>query len=412
VDGADTNLRLEDRRQSASRIGAPEAALPLRSPERGARVALGEEPLRSTSPLVVQGTCYAIFAYELGFSVDLDAAERLVTSLTQREVIRHQHRAPTYFRFQPPPLRVTRPAEPFRLSGFTSAGSVDALVFDFGAASISYAIPLQGPLDALLDLSNALYDNEELLGNSRQQVQSLLEAIRPAVGKPRIGEMVEDYVIYQFELPGAPDARGLLEQQGALLAGVLRSDRGPLSEQEVQEALSQRITYRPDDLAIVDWNGALLVGRDTDDLRSVLEFANVELLELRYLDHQLDQALDESARTLARRSWRTIMSPASDLRRIAELQTEGALLFESINNSLKLLGDQYLARLYRMASQRSHANEWDASILRKLETLESIYQKLAERRSNRRMEVLEWIIILLIAISIGLPFLPWMPGYH
>jgi uncharacterized Rmd1/YagE family protein len=43
---------------------------------------------------------------------------------------------------------------------------------------------------------------------------------------------------------------------------------------------------------------------------------------------------------------------------------------------------------------------WDASITRKLRTLESIYEKLAAQAAARRMEVLEWIIIVLIGLSI------------
>ncbi len=35
-----------------------------------------------------------------------------------------------------------------------------------------------------------------------------------------------------------------------------------------------------------------------------------------------------------------------------------------------------------------------------------LYQKLADEQASRRMEVLEWIVIILIAVSIVLPFLP------
>jgi len=48
----------------------------------------------------------------------------------------------------------------------------------------------------------------------------------------------------------------------------------------------------------------------------------------------------------------------------------------------------------------------DASSRRKLETLESIYGKMSGRATTRRMEVLEWIIIVLIAVSIALSFFP------
>jgi uncharacterized Rmd1/YagE family protein len=58
-----------------------------------------------------------------------------------------------------------------------------------------------------------------------------------------------------------------------------------------------------------------------------------------------------------------------------------------------------------MAGRRFHLSEWDASIGRKLQTLESIYQKVSDRAATRRMEVLEWIIIVLIAVSIFLPML-------
>jgi uncharacterized Rmd1/YagE family protein len=36
---------------------------------------------------------------------------------------------------------------------------------------------------------------------------------------------------------------------------------------------------------------------------------------------------------------------------------------------------------------------------------------MADNAGNRRMEILEWIIIILIAISIILPFIPGFPGY-
>jgi uncharacterized Rmd1/YagE family protein len=56
--------------------------------------------------------------------------------------------------------------------------------------------------------------------------------------------------------------------------------------------------------------------------------------------------------------------------------------------------------VYRLASQRFHLQAWDAGILRKLQALEDIYDKMIDRAATRRMEVLEWVIILLIALEI------------
>jgi len=70
------------------------------------------------------------------------------------------------------------------------------------------------------------------------------------------------------------------------------------------------------------------------------------------------------------------------------------------------VGDQYLARVYSLTSRRFHLSAWDASITRKLQTIDSIYAKMADRASSRRMEILEWIIIVLIAVSIGVSLVP------
>ena len=84
---------------------------------------------------------------------------------------------------------------------------------------------------------------------------------------------------------------------------------------------------------------------------------------------------------------------------------------QNATGALKLVGDQYLARVYRLASQRFHLERWDAGILRKLETLNSIYGKMSDQAATRRMEVLEWIIIILIAVSIAVMFVPGTAGH-
>ena len=251
-----------------------------------------------------------------------------------------------------------------------------------------------------------------LRADSRRWVESLLAAIAPAVTRPGLTDFVETYVIFEigaFTPPCAPAA--LYTTYGQEVARILRSERAALSDQEVDDAVGHRISFGSEDVTLIDWDAALIADRDADDVRAVLEFANVELLEMRYLDQQLDDALDESYDTLSRRDglWLPGVTRA-DLRRIGQLQVDNAVLFEGVNNALKLLGDQYLARVYRLVSERFHLAEWDASILRKLQTLESIYQKLSDQSANRRTEALEWIIIALIAAEILIPFVPGLVG--
>jgi uncharacterized Rmd1/YagE family protein len=51
--------------------------------------------------------------------------------------------------------------------------------------------------------------------------------------------------------------------------------------------------------------------------------------------------------------------------------------------------------------------------LRKLDTIEDFYQQLNASAAGRRMEVLEWNIIILIALGIIMPFIPGLlPNLH
>lgn len=361
---------------------------------------------------IEQGMAHVFFAYDVGLSIDLDKAEQGITTAKYRKTIQHKRRAPRYFEYDPPPLRASLDIEPLSIGSFNTLAAVEATIHDFGAISVEYRIALQGPLDGLLDLSDDLYDNERLLADSRARVEQLLTMIQPAVNKPAISGLVEDYVIYNIgALREGEHCQRVLAEQAPLLAKILRAEREGLSQQEIQEALACRLSFGEDDLVVVDWIAAILFDENADDVRAVLEFSNIELLEMRCLDRQLDTALDESYQALYRKpaSWlRLLGARDKDLQRVAELQVDGALLFEGVHNAIKLLGDQYLARVYRATSKRLHLHEWEAGILRKLQALESIYQKLSDHHAHWRMEVLEWIIIILIALSIVLAF---YPGY-
>lgn len=376
-------------------------------------IPLGDLPAAEilTSPaswVIQRGAASAVFIYDVGFSIDLDRAQTLITDSKHRESFKRTRRAPKYFEFESPPLRIEQAAAPQTLGRFATQPMVEVRIYDFGAMAVEFDVPLSGPFVDLLDLSEALYDNLPLLEASRAVVDALSRSIAPAISKLEISDRVEDYVVFQIEhLHPAAASHELVARAPELLAQILRAERGPLARQEIDDALACHIAFSPEDMVLIDWNSAILFDREPDDVRAVLEFANVELLEMRLLDHRLDQALDRATKILAHSRGLTaaaLGTPGADLHHITEMQMDAALLYEAVNNSLKLLGDPYLARVSRLAAQRLHLNDWDASILRKLQTLESVYQKMSDRNATRRLELLEWIIIILIAVSIVLPF--------
>ncbi|MGE3110045.1 MAG: hypothetical protein AB7G11_12585 [Phycisphaerales bacterium] len=375
---------------------------------------------------IERGVCHVMFAYDVGMSINLPEAERVLVAAARPETIRHTRRTPEYFGFENPPVRVPQACGPLSLGPYQTAESVEIALFEFGAVSVKYSIPIRGEMEDLLELTDRLYENAALRADSLSRVQRLVRDVASAIAKPRIAEFVEDYSIIHVISTRENRSRGFVERMvgdaASLSARVLRAERGELSRDEITDAMGARICFSPDDVLIVDWNGALMVGEQMDDVIAVLEYANVELLEMRYLDHRLDSAMERTSgarTTRGLRAWWPASlgggagggggggGGAATFRALAELQVDGARLFEEVNNALKLLGDQYLARVYRLASQRLHLPEWDAAILRKLNTIESIYQKMNDFRTARRLETLEWIVILLIAVEVVLSLVRW-----
>lgn len=377
----------------------------------------------------VTGVCFIFFAFDIAFAIDLDAAERRIAHIRPlaatasraaestgvgapgRISLARRRKAPSHFEYRPAPLRAAHRGEAIDLNGFSADPVAECTLFDFGAVSIAYRVPVDCPLEDLRALSERTYDNQRLVEDARRRAIEVIQILGDALSRPSplpaVHPAVEDYVIFHLQRPIAAPA-AMLASQRATLAQILRADTSELSEDEIRDALACRISFSPDDIALIDWHAAMVFDDDAQDVISILEFVNVELLEMRVLDDRLDSVLEAFYAAMSQRRmgvFRGALS-ARHLARLATLQTDSALLFEGVNNALKLVGDQYLARVYRLAAERMRLADWDGSILRKLSTVESIYSKIREHQAAQRMEILEWIIIILIAVSILVMFVP------
>ena len=333
-----------------------------------------------------------MFAFELGLSVNLDKAAEMIKEGVERTRFKRNRRSPKYFDYDPAPLRISQGCQQLNVAKFFTRPQAELTVFDFGACSVTYAIDIVGPISHLIELSEVLYDNASLLADARERVTQFMEQVDGAIPRARLGESSEDFSVFHFEeFEGDLGAKDILNGFPTEFARLLRAESEDLGDEEVRDAVGTRTAYGREDLAVIDWNGALFFGSDVEDVVAVLDFCNVELLEMRFLDEQLDDYLERAYDLLTRGK-----KGESDLRKVARLQVDSAILYEAVENALKLLGDQYLARVYSLASDRFHLPEWNSSIRRKLDTLDSIYQKLSDQSAQRRSETLEWVIIALI----------------
>jgi hypothetical protein len=194
-----------------------------------------------------------------------------------------------------------------------------------------------------------------------------------------------------------------LESHAGWLAGLVRLESGPLSPEEITEALRLYIRYSPQDLFIPDWAAAVLIDQDCDETLQTIEFANLQLLEFRHIDNRLDGSLTvayQLIHSLAQSRLPFWRSHGRALRVLGELKVEANGLFERTENVLKLVGDQYLARVYRLVEGRFHLHEWEQSIQRKLEVAEGVYRVVSDQTDTFRAEFLELTVVLLIVLEV------------
>ncbi len=362
------------------------------------------------SVAAVTGTLHVFVAFDWGEEIDLDQARRLVPA--EVHTLPRRRRTPTSIAYRPAPLYFALPNLTLTLPELGAvAAPAGATVFDLAAVSVAAQVPFRLDPAGLTRLAAGLADPTALVEAARAAVLPLYQEMLPAIQNPAWRpDLSEEYFIFQLP-PGdaLPAAEALLKEHADWLAGLLRLEAGPLSAEEVAEAVRLHLSYSPADLFVPDWAAAVLIDRDCNETLQTVEFANLQLLEYRQLDDRLDDSLAAAYRAAQPppRAWRTLFwrTHARSLRVLGTLKVEAHGLFERTGNVLKLVGDQYLARVYRLAARRLHLEEWQESIQRSLEVAEGVYQVVSDQAAANRTEALEAVVVLLILVEILLALL-------
>jgi hypothetical protein len=347
-------------------------------------------------------TVHLDYAFDVGYEIDLERARPLLHGVPG--TLPRRRRTPESIRYRPAPIRV-----PLEVPGIVLPGGFatvqpprgELTVFDFAAVSLALQFPVRATPEELLKLAGDLADPAPLNAEARRVVMPWVERIKPAVIGLELSDLSEEYILFQVA-----DARaGWLAEHPEWIAGLVRLESGPLSREEVAEATRLSLSYTPDDLVTLDWAAGFVADRDCADTLQVIEFANVQLLEFRHIDDRLDDRLEAAYRLIrptgrGRRPGPWWRSHADAVRSVRELEIEATSLFERADNALKLIGDQYLSRVFDLASSRFHLRDWQQNIRRKLETVGDVYDLLVQQSGGRRMEFLEVVVVVLIALEV------------
>ena len=357
----------------------------------------------------VRGEAILYRLFDVGYEIRLDQAfDLLGSSAPERpKPVRGEARA---IQIKNPPVSVQLGLESVTIGERVQRVEVSARVFDFGVVSLRARLPVPDHLSwedfVSFGVAAGTSGAWGLFEGCRNR---LLDRIRPAIDRFDVSAVSEEYIVYRLHHVEDPSGKPLEpdvlpdDEIARLLVGEAR----PLSEGARKEVVSSRFSYFDDDLAVVSWNAALVVesAPEDTDVQYVLEFANAQLLELRYYDSLLDKELprtyDEIA--AARGRFHLIGRRFSNLLAILQARVADATeAVERIENSLKVTDDVFLARIYGAAMDIFRAATWRRGIDRKVAIVRDAYTMLNAEAQARRGEVMELIVIALIALEIML----------
>ena len=354
---------------------------------------------------IAAGTLTGVFSFDVGYEIQLDALARLLAPLGAHAGVAGPSAVGIRGAGRTRDLEFgTRSV---RLPDLSTEVRVVLRAHDFGAFTVMMGLPLTGALEALGPLTASLVRLKTLEGLAVEFARQVLPLAAPAISRVGFNDFVEDFYVIQvdrFDTPVTPAE--LCERYRAPIALALRCEKEHLAEGEADEVFESAVSYHPGELVVPDWNAAFLYNTNHSRLFDVLEFLNVQLLELRFFDRRLDNRLSHLLQVVyeSRPRLRTLLSnpygPA--LEEVSELKVETTLIAERVANALKFIDDLYLAKVYSATSERLHLDAWRASVEAKLRVVHEIFEILNARAGTYRNEALELMIIVLIMVEIVL----------
>ncbi|MBI4451703.1 hypothetical protein HY642_07040 [Candidatus Woesearchaeota archaeon] len=348
------------------------------------------------------------YCYDVGSDIHLDGIATILGQKPETSSIKVERLAHKYVEYAKAPLLVRLGAVSIALGASKSVeAEAEAKLYDFGVIAIRFWMPFSGTFEELRKLAQAVVEREAVANAAKAKLEAIKAEIKHCIMNPQYDHDWEDYAVFSVQKLSKPvDSDVLMKLHGKDIARVLRSEAGELSTHELENAVKNPLSYFRNDLVLVDWSAAFIYDpRAKYDVPDVLEFAAIQLLELRAYDAILDETLDEAYETIEQRQkhfWWRLSPYGVVLRKLLRVKLDVTEVVDKVDNSLKLIGDLFLARVYAAAEKRFGMEQWERSVKEKLETIGGTYEMLSSQMEARRMVVLELIIVVLFVIDLVL----------
>jgi hypothetical protein len=368
--------------------------------------------------LPYRGEVVYIYAYDIAYDIKNEPVEKILTQPTRDYLVGPSKRIPRQMFFYRPRIADFAPEKRVLRSGESLEIRKSVKIFGVGAMTVQVRVPFE--VERLEDLVG-YHDLKFAQGGLEEEVAEFAESVRkdlaPYCVRP-VPSLMQAEAYTVFCVAGLPGVEGQAhsslryEGQGVRAEDWLTANRRrvaallmqeenaeSLSEQEVCESTGLYLSYYGDDLVVVDWDSAIVVGQQDalDDVLHIMELANVQLVELAAYDRVLDEALQVAYNDMNRQ---TVRSTRKMLENLRELRIDLARISDELSNITKFFGDWHLAKTHRNLADRFHLGDWQRIIGEKTRTLDGLYQILLQNRLNSVMLLLEVTIVLLFIIDL------------
>ncbi|MEN6610540.1 MAG: hypothetical protein ABFC24_06850 [Methanoregulaceae archaeon] len=335
--------------------------------------------------------------YDIGEEIDLSALE---CGLAESMAIARAG----FVRVPPKSISMVEPPLLLRLqpayvehAGRNFEFTVIARVFDIGAISICLIHEELGAPAVELEEDALRFANQNGLGAHFSAALTQIRAIlKPMIGdRPIDPDFYEDYTVY------------LADKMDSNIdpVVVMLGEKAEFSPEIRADVMKYSLSYGINDRTTLSWAGAFLVAPEPPtDIIELIEFATVQVLELRFYDRELSRQMSkmfddiENAGRLS--SLRRVRRMRLIMKELMRTQTELSEITEKVNNLIKVTEDVFYARVYATALNVLRSQTWNDSVNRRIATIRENYAMLSDEVNVQHSNVLEWIVIILIAMEL------------
>ncbi len=407
---------------------------------------------------VKKGSIFVYRLYDIADEINLKKAQSLLDQ--GPENVRRYRLKKDPLRtitFRDAPLIVSAGEEPLTLTvqdkPISLKSSLEVKIWNYGSISLCYKLELPEDINwrDLIYLGQVLEVDSVIDQVATKKRDEIIGRIKDSLKNPFTHPVFEDYMTYLLEdVEEYQKVKSKKDESQETSKNSSNSDsdpkmEGPVNKIKMKDPLellkrkcvaelllaepkqvlaegtrksiqSNFSQYTKKDLIILDWNTALVVDftseKEYQDYVDIIEFSLAQLLKLRIYDQLLDEKLDELYESMETRQYQKMTTFYANLsEESGRLYLEFSDFFEKLDNSIKTIGDIYLAKVFRSTDKKFGFDEIKKSITRKIEALRELSRmcqdkvdSVVDKHNVQVSHRLEWIIIGLITIEV-VPFL-------